>query len=51
MMFKIERSFIGGESFEGFGENDTNDQVNSNGGGGGIDLVLAPHINSPQNNQ
>lgn len=36
----------GGESFEGFGENDTADQV----GGGGIDLVLAPHINSTPNN-
>ncbi|XP_055312251.1 rab11 family-interacting protein 4B isoform X5 [Sitodiplosis mosellana] len=38
----------GGESFEGFGENDTNDQVS--GSGGGIDLVLAPHINSTPNN-
>lgn len=36
----------GGESFEGFGENDTNDQVS----GGGIDLVLAPHINNTTNN-
>lgn len=35
----------GGES-DGFGENDNNDQV----GGGGIDLVLAPHINSTPNN-
>lgn len=41
--------FLGGESFEGFGENDTNDQVS--GSGGGIDLVLAPHINSTPNNQ
>lgn len=40
-------SFVGGESFEGFGENDTADQVS----GGGIDLVLAPHINSTPNNQ
>lgn len=39
--------WLGGESFEGFGENDTNDQVS----GGGIDLVLAPHINSTPNNQ
>lgn len=37
---------VGGESFEGFGENDTNDQVS----GGGIDLVLAPHINNTTNN-
>lgn len=37
----------GGESFEGFGENDTSDQVS----GGGIDLVLAPHMNSTPNNQ
>lgn len=38
---------LGGESFEGFGENDTTDQVS----GGGIDLVLAPHINTTQNNK
>ncbi|XP_031632519.1 rab11 family-interacting protein 4 isoform X6 [Contarinia nasturtii] len=38
----------GGESFEGFGENDTSDQVS--GSSGGIDLVLAPHINSTPNN-
>ncbi|XP_031632517.1 rab11 family-interacting protein 4B isoform X4 [Contarinia nasturtii] len=37
-----------GESFEGFGENDTSDQVS--GSSGGIDLVLAPHINSTPNN-
>lgn len=37
----------GGESFEGFGENDASEQVS----GGGIDLVLAPHINSTPNNQ
>lgn len=37
----------GGESFEGFGENETGEQVS----GGGIDLVLAPHINSTPNNQ
>lgn len=33
----------GGESFEGFGENDT---VDHQANGDGIDLVLAPHINS-----
>lgn len=36
---------LGGESFEGFGENETNEQVS----GGGIDLVLAPHINNSSN--
>lgn len=40
-------AFVGGESFEGFGENDTSEQVS----GSGIDLVLAPHINSTPNNQ
>lgn len=40
--------FSGGESFEGFGENDNSEQVSNSGG---IDLVLAPHINSTPNNQ
>lgn len=50
-VFKCELNFLffaGGESFEGFGENDNNEQVSS----GGIDLVLStPHINSTPNNQ
>lgn len=42
---RLFRLSTGGESFEGFGENDANDQVSS----GGIDLVLAPHINTTTN--
>lgn len=46
ILFFIQFSIsAGGESFEGFGENESNEQANN----GGIDLVLAPHNHNSSN--